>query len=234
MFKSIVFTTIFLLTTSIFVYGQKTYKTPTHSLGLEISQSVMNFKGFSSNNVTYGDPIRYKRGFGGSVAVLYQYAPKSSFVGFQSGLGIYMWGLTNLNPINNTNVELDESFYLLGIPLIFQFKLSKKFWLEGGLQVNLPVYNTLKFAGGWQANKSLYEAPPGSFPNMELQSVFGFRYHIFQSLAFKFRFHYGLTPSYFYDIPSHNSSVFSPEERRFRYRLTGFELGLAYLFPLKK
>ncbi|MCH8478266.1 MAG: hypothetical protein LAT56_10005 [Wenzhouxiangella sp.] len=207
---------------------------------MELSQSVTNFNGYSSNNVTFGDPIRYNRGFGGSVAVLYQYAPKSSFVGFQSGFGIYMWGLTNLKRINSSfginsaYVRINESYYLLGVPLIAQFKLSKKFWMEGGLQVNLPVYNTLDFADGFQANRSLYSEPPGSLPNMELQSIFGFRYHIFRSFAVKFRFHYGLTPAYFYDIPENNSSVFSQEDRRFNYRLTGFEIGLAYLFPLKK
>jgi hypothetical protein len=218
-----------MVSSAVFLHAQKQYKTPEHSLGFELSWSASDLSNYRSNSDFFlGTSMR--SGFGGSVVASYQYAPKKSFMGFQSGAGFYMWGTRYLKRFNYET----ESLYAIGIPLVGQFKVSKSFWIESGFQVNFLVYNTLRGAGAWESPE--FNIPevvrPGKVPISELQGVLGFRYHIFKSLAFKARFHYGLTPAYLY-----RESAFAPNmpgDVYYRYRLNVFELGMSYLFPLKK
>lgn len=201
------------------VKGQKHYVTPKHSLGIEISYSIGALETFSSNFRQPNEfPFpRYIRGNGGSILIPYQYSSKKSFMGFQSGLGLYMWGVGR---IRNTRFE-NQGYYTLGVPILAQFKVSKSFWIESGSQVNIPVYN------------SLSEHPyPVEIPIAEIQALFGFRYNIYKSLAFRGRVHHGLTRAYQFTYPS-NIEPGAPGAT-YRYRLFVAEIGLSYLFPLKK
>ena len=132
-------------------FSQKQYKTPKHSLGVEV-----NFSASLLSNMRFDIVLieSYSPGFGASFLVPYQYAPKSSFFGFQTGLGFYMWGTRHTTqalsgsphaPATITSNE-KQSMYFLGIPLVSQFKLAKSFWLELGLQSNVPVYHSGVYA----------------------------------------------------------------------------------------
>ncbi len=103
------------------------------------------------------------------------------------------------------------------------------FWLETGLQANTAVYNTLREAGEWSF---LNVDSPGRLPLLELQGVFGFRYHFFRTFSFKAIVHYGLTPAYRRVFDSFDPNI--DETYTLRYRFLVFKMGLSYLFPLKK
>lgn len=206
-------------------FSQKKYNPSKHALGLEVSWSVSVLGDYLSNFDVPFYQAKHNEGFGGSIVVPYQYAPESSFIGLQSGLGFFMWG-TSYRRSGSLQTET-ESLYFIGVPLISQFKVSRMFWLEAGLQANTAVYNTLRDAGEW----NWQEEPPGQLPLVELQGVFGFRYHFFRSFSFKARVHYGLTPAYSIVEPVLHSQQ---QNETLRYRFFAFEMGLSYLFPLKK
>ncbi|MCC5917679.1 MAG: hypothetical protein JJU02_10195 [Cryomorphaceae bacterium] len=218
----------------VFINAQNHYKTPEHSLGIEASWSASNLFNFKSNadqQFSFGlYNLETFTGFGGSILIPYQYAPKGTFLGFQSGLGFFMWG-TKYRTSGFNQFE-NESLYALGIPLVAQFKLGKSFWLESGFQANFAVYNSLRDAGRWDSSKTLQEQPPGRLPLVELQSVLGFRYHFYKSWSIKARLHIGLTPAYHINLVASGEDFH--EEIHNRYRLAVFELGMGYLFPLKK
>lgn len=209
-------------------FSQKKYNPPKHSLGLEVNWSVSVLGDYRNNSDL---PVYFSafhnEGYGGSIVLPYQYAPKSSFFGLQSGLGFFMWG-TSYRKSGSWQTET-ESLYSIGIPLVAQFKVAQMFWLETGLQANTAVYNTLREAGEWSFSNV---DPPGQLPLVELQGVFGFRYHFFRSFSFKVRAHYGLTPAYRRVFESFYSSI--EETYTLRYRFLVIEMGLSYLFPLKK
>jgi hypothetical protein len=225
MSKNYIYTVALLLSIPVLGFSQKQYKTPVHSMGMEVSWSSSWLEGFPSN---YNDPgydgSRHLVGFGGSIVIPYQYAPKSSFFGLQSGLGFFMWGTTHQS--NNSWGRETESLYFLGIPMAVQLKVFRPFWVELGVQTNFAVYNTILEAGAWNASNS---QPPGSLPFAELQGIFGFRYHVYRSLSFKARVHVGLTPAY----QSENWLSFFAEDTH-QFRFVAFEMGLSYLFPLEK
>lgn len=101
------------------------------------------------------------------------------------------------------------SYYTIGVPVVLQLKLSKPFWLELGFQINTLVYEDI-----------VEDEQNIQIPNIEGQAVLGFRYNIYKTWSFKGRMHFGLTPAL---------TQFSEA-----YRMIAFELGMAYLFPLKK
>jgi hypothetical protein len=216
---------VFLLLIPIIGFSQKKYNPPKHSLGLEVSWSASVLASYRNNVSRF--PLQ-NTGYGGSFIIPYQYASKSSFIGLQSGVGFFMWGGTYRS--GWSILESTESLYSVGVPLVAQFKVGSAFWLEGGVQTNFAVYNSMRYAGDWPWTD---RDPPGSLPIGELQGVFGFRYHFFQSFSFKARLHYGLTPAFRkieYRFPDPNTvSVYT-----LRYRFIVFEMGLSYLFPLKK
>lgn len=206
----------FIVVCPVLLVAQKNYKTPEYSWGLELNWSASNLMDLKGTNSNVFNP-KMRTGFGGSIVVPFQYAPKKSFFGFQSGLGFFMWGTT----YRNWHIKIEkESLYSIGIPMAVQFKVSKSFWLESGFQANFAVYNTLRHAG-----------ISGKLPLVELQYLLGFRYHIFKSLAIKARLHVGLTPAY--QIIMINPP-YSQEDIHNQYRFGVFELGMSYLFPLKK
>lgn len=100
-------------------------------------------------------------------------------------------------------------YYTIGVPVVLQLKVSKPFWLEMGFQVNALVDENM--------SKDKEDA---DFPTFEGQGLLGFRYHIYKTWSFKGRAHIGLTPA----VTRSNNA----------YRMFAFELGMAYLFPLKK
>jgi hypothetical protein len=228
MSKNHISTFALLLLFPVLTFSQKQYKTPVHSLGVEVNWAVVELADYRKNFdiFGYGD-IGHGTGYGGSFVFPYQYAPKSSFFGFQSGLGFFMWG-TSYSRIGSWQTET-ESLYSIGIPLVTQFKVGRAFWLEAGGQTNFAVYNTLRQAGNFSS--PVYDSP-GQLPIAELQAVFGFRYHFFRSFSFKARIHYGLTPAYRVNFPAFPPNY--PTELNYRYRFMAFEMGLSYLFPWKK
>ena len=220
-----------LLLIPAFSFSQKQYKTPVHSVGLEVNWSVSGLEDYRQNfDLPALSSSYHIEGFGGSVVVPYQYAPKSSFFGLQSGLGFFMWG-NRYRKGGGLQTET-ESLYSVGVPVVAQLKVSRAFWLETGLQVNFAVYNTLRDAGNWDSSTTFLEESPGKIPIAELQAILGFRYHFFRSFSFKARIHYGLTPAYRISYPAYPPEV--TFDQNFRYRFLVFEMGLSYLFPLKK
>jgi hypothetical protein len=227
--KNIFYTIFLIMFLPNIIHAQKHYKTQKHSLGFELSMSASELPGYQSNysNTRQTIPFNSSTGYGGSVVFPYQYAPKSTFIGVQSGIGFFMWGIQR-----GSSYDQKESLYMVGIPIVGQFKVSKSFWIETGVQGNIPVYNTFYYS---DLSNYQYSAPPGRFPFMEMQAVLGFRYHLFRSLAFKFRAHYGLTPAYYINFPEvHHPGYLYIEESNYRYRLLVAELGICYLFPIKK
>ena len=216
-----------------FAFSQKVYTYPRHSLGIDINQSNAQLVGFSYVNLPEHNFDQY---FGNSFVLNYQYAPKKSFFGLQSGIGFFMWG----GGYRFGYLNGDQKLRSLGIPLALQLKVSQSFWIETGLQTNFAVQNTGSLSEEVSPGLAGF-LPSGSAPLMELQSVLGFRYHIFRTLAFKLRLHYGLTPAYRVDymelITYQNEEghwLQKAEERSDNYRFYVIELGISYLFPLKK
>jgi len=207
--------------------SQKKYKPPKHALGFEVnwSRSVLGEYRNNSDLPVYFSAF-HNEGYGGSIALPYQYTPKSSFFGLQSGLGFFMWGTSYRK--SGSIQTVTESLYSVGIPLVAQFKVARMFWLEAGLQTNFAVYNTLRDKGAWNRDTE----PRGRLPLAELQSVIGFRYHFFRTFSFKVRAHYGLTPAYRRVLESYNPGT--EGVYTLRYRFVVIEMGLSYLFPLKK
>lgn len=198
--------------------GQKHYVTPKHSIGLELSYSLALLQNYSSNysQIYYSFPT-YSFGNGSSLILPYQYSSKKSFLGFQSGLGLFMWSVNRSSGFTTENYD----FYTIGLPIVVQFKVSKSFWIESGFQINFPVYNSL-FAHN----------QPISVSDVEIQAVLGFRYHLFKSFSFRGRIHHGISPAYQF---SHEAMpIFGAPSANYRYRLIAFEMGVSYLFPLKK
>ncbi len=83
--NTLVQTLLLLLLIPMMGVSQKKYKPPKHALGLEVSWSV-SVLGDYRNNVDL--PVYFSsfhnEGYGGSIVLPYQYAPKSSFFGLQS------------------------------------------------------------------------------------------------------------------------------------------------------
>jgi len=223
MSKNIIFSLLLLIPALCF--SQKQYKTPVHSMGLEANWSSCGLAHWNIFSLPSSGQPKYAPTYGGSVVFPYQYAPKSSFIGLQSGLGFFMWGASNRRGWNSNS----ESLYFVGIPLAAQIKVSRAFWLEAGVQTNFAVYNELRHIKNWN-NSAVNQ--PGQLPIAELQAIFGFRYHIFRSFSFKARIHHGLTPAYRINFPPEPPQY--PDEKNYRYRFMAFEMGMSYLFPLKK
>ena len=233
--KIAILSTILLLCSPILSIAQTGYKTLVHSFGLELSQSVSLLGNMSSAEVLYE---AYSPGFGASIVVPYQYAPESSFLGFQSGLGFFMWGTryshgmpggTPGSPGTSVSTE-NQSLYFIGVPLVAQLKVSRNFWVELGAQGNVPMHHSGRYAEAEHSGNGHPIFPIGIMSGFEAQGLFGFRYHMYRSLSVKFRTHLGFTSAYRIEY----TEMITGNERTDRYRQVGFEVGLSYLFPLKR
>lgn len=199
--------------------AQKDYTMPKHALGLEVSQSITNLH----------ESSRLYTGYGGSIAIPYQYAPKKSIWGIQSGVGLYLWGVQSqrTSTMGGWQYGRDKhSFYSIGIPVVLQLKVSRAFWFEGGAQINKGVYTQLDRNDWFQH---------GDMTALEMQAVFGFRYHIFRTLSIKARAHLGLNPAFINDgSPGLDNELVSFQRQTERLNFVALELGISYLFSLKK
>ena len=100
-------------------------------MGLEFNATYSVLSAYRSNDYSNKSQPIYSTTGGTSIILPYQFSSDEYITGFQTGVGFHMWGISRRDD--------QWRYYTIGVPVVFQLKVSKPFWLEMGFQVNALV-----------------------------------------------------------------------------------------------
>ncbi|AZI40591.1 porin family protein [Epilithonimonas vandammei] len=169
-----------------------------------------NISTISKEN-TWGD-TNSKIGF---YAGLYMNAPVNALFSIQPELIYNNMGVKYTN--GNTSHTLNLNY--LSMPIMFQFELIPKFYVEGGPQFGVLIGNKNKYQSD---SKTIIEKDKDAYNQLDLSGGIGLGFK-FNNMAIGARYIIGFT-----DIKKNGSTSWKNSDKQLRN--SGFQIGLQYGF----
>ena len=169
-----------------------------------------NISTISKEN-TWGD-TNSKIGF---YAGLYMNAPVNALFSIQPELIYNNMGVKYTN--GNTSHTLNLNY--LSMPIMFQFELIPKFYVEGGPQFGVLIGNKNKYVSD---SKTIIEKDKDAYNQLDLSGGIGLGFK-FNNMAIGARYIIGFT-----DIKKNGSTSWNNSDKQLRN--SGFQIGLQYGF----
>lgn len=169
-----------------------------------------NISTISKEN-TWGD----KNSKVGFYAGLYMNAPVNALLSIQPELIYNNMGVKYTN--GNTSHTLNLNY--LSMPIMFQFELIPKFYVEGGPQFGVLISNKNKYESD---SKTIIEKDKDAYNQLDLSGGIGLGFK-FNNMAIGARYIIGFT-----DIKKNGSTSWNNSDKQLRN--SGFQVGLQYGF----
>ncbi|AZI54719.1 PorT family protein [Epilithonimonas vandammei] len=145
----------------------------------------------------------------------YMNAPVNALFSIQPELIYNNMGVKYTN--GNTSHTLNLNY--LSMPIMFQFELIPKFYVEGGPQFGVLVGNKNKYQSD---NKTIIEKDKDAYNQLDLSGGIGLGFK-FNNMAIGARYIIGFT-----DIKKNGSTSWNNSDKQLRN--SGFQIGLQYGF----
>ena len=145
----------------------------------------------------------------------YMNAPVNALLSIQPELIYNNLGVKYEN--NNTSHTLNLNY--LSMPIMFQFELIPKFYVEGGPQFGVLIGNKNKYQSD---SKTIIEKDKDAYNQLDLSGGIGLGFK-FNNMAIGGRYIIGFT-----DIKKNGSTSWKNSDKQLRN--SGFQVGLQYVF----